>query len=453
MTEPLHKRIRTDDGANLCGALCDGLQLVHPPDLGTVTPSTASEMGDSAHEEEVDEDVDEHDLFGSDRSDSGSEVSEVAPTASLVVRSPDGSNQEPEAAYRSVVRTVEDADAFADWLDDYEHGLVHLDGRPPEQAARMRADATIAQLRWAGPRNNVQLLRSLPGFTTFEESRAAAPQSDVGHGRCAGEPGGEPQLLPSAVELVAREERRVVGELNAQAPPLFRSGPERSDGALSEAGMVAMLAQRVDETLWQRPKGFTLPEWWREVKAVLTAWKSFDESARATYYARLISRLMHQPHDCFDKMQCQGEPRETIAEILGVARDDGSGELDESKHTPMVKGPLRFVLPTDAAEEACERYGPLPDGSRLRVQVECSTPGVMQVEGPLLEFVLPTDAAAALQRYGRCPRPLRVLVEFAPPEPPAEATVLLIHPITGMRIQYDDGTLSWLHNADDWKWA
>ena len=108
MTEPVHKRIRTDDGANLCGALCDGLQLVHPPDLGTVTPSTASEMGDSAHEDEVDEDVDEHDLFGSDRSDSGSEVSEVATTASLVVRSPDGSNQEPEAAYRSVVRTVEE---------------------------------------------------------------------------------------------------------------------------------------------------------------------------------------------------------------------------------------------------------------------------------------------------------------------------------------------------------
>ena len=59
---------------------------------------------------------------------------------------------------------------------------------------------------------------------------------------------------------------------------------------------------------------------------MLTAWKSFDESARATYYARLISRLMHQPHGFFDAMQCEGEPRETIAEILGVARDDGSGE-------------------------------------------------------------------------------------------------------------------------------
>ena len=49
---------------------------------GAVTPSTASEMGDSAHEDDADDGVDEHDLFGSDQE------SEV----------PDESNQEPEPA-------------------------------------------------------------------------------------------------------------------------------------------------------------------------------------------------------------------------------------------------------------------------------------------------------------------------------------------------------------------
>ena len=216
-------------------------------------------------------------------------------------------------------------------------------------------------------------------------------------------------------------------------------------GALSCEGTVAKLREYVDD-FWRSNRardGFTLAEFWAVVTAALHATLSFEPKTNADHYSFYATSLLNAPENMLDPDFAPQNDLDPNA--LDVAHSDGTLDGDAFMASAS-SGALRPLPPDELAQEETQRARLF--GCRKALIVEF---GIEPRRGS------PGSAVQVL--YGRMPRaesgePLRVRVEFED-SAPAEARVLFIHPIAGMRIQYDDqlGQRGWVHNRDTWQWV
>ena len=374
--------------------------------------------------------VDEDALFGS--SDEASEGSEG-----------DEGGEGGEGG--GVIETQQDLDAFTDYLEDYEYNLLHAHAHkerlPPGEVARRLRDAVLKQLRCRAKRrgNNVALmLRSIDPLG-FGGARAAAAAAKDG----------------AAFAEVVAAEQEAVRAMRAALPEGDAARHPRNDGgagytgAFSPEGTVARLSEYIDD-FWRSPKtrhGFALAEFWASVTTALRATLSFEPRVNADHYARYVAALLNGPENLLDPdfaPPSAHEARDTLAKALDVAQPDGTLDGDAFAASA-TRGALR---PLSADEMARE------DAQRERL-FGCRT-------APMVEFGIEprrgSPGSDVPVRYGRAPRapdgePLRVRIEFEDSDP-AEARVLYIHPVAGMRVQYDElGLRGWVHNQDTWEWV
>lgn len=362
---------------------------------------------------------------------------------------PDGPDAPPRYYGGAVVNQAE-LDAFGDWLDDLEHTYVHVLKAPPLEAATKRRDAIlhhVARHRDRATPNDVAMLIASPIVSNMLESRTAAQNDDA------------------AFESVVLVERGLVKALREELPddhPLRYPVPVRKGkddapyrGALADEGMLAWLKQRVND-YWrarQTLAGFTLAEFWAEVSASLNSARSFEPQVNADHYASYITELMNSPAPVLDtdyRPPPAGAPFDTIARELDIAWED-TGLFDSDAYVSRTK-----VQGGD--------YRPLLEGEVLREGIEREKLYGCRSKDDLLEFgIVPKVGSAGSQTrilYGRAPRapdgaPLRVRVEFEDLDEPAEARVLYIHPVIGMRVEYldEDRTRGFVHNGDTWEWV
>ena len=300
--------------------------------------------------------------------------------------------------------------------------------------ARRLRDAVLKQLRCKG--NNVALM--LRSIDPLGWRRAAAAAKD----------GAAFAEVVAAEQEAVRAMRAALPEGDAARHPRNDGGAEYT-GAFSPEGTVAKLREYIDD-FWRSPKtrhGFSLAEFWASVTAALRATLSFEPRVNADHYARYVAALLNGPENLLDPdfaPPSAHEARDTLAKVLDVAHPDGTLDVD-ALAASATKGDLRPLSADEMAREDAQRE--LLFGRRT---------------APVAEFGIEprrgSPGSGVPVRYGRAPRapdgePLRVRIEFEDSDP-AEARVLYIHPVAGMRVQYDElGLRGWVHNQDTWEWV